>query len=101
MAGDFPPNLSDPLAISIHIRRILMEPTEAGLTHAEELARKLVELAKQGNATALKQLLDLMSADRVQAESEAFSSLTDDEVIHQAEGILRGILAPSAEATDP
>ncbi len=91
----------DPLAISAYLRQILGESTESGLTHAEELARKLVELAKQGNATALKQLLDLMVTDRAQADAEAFASLTDDEVIQQAESVLRGILASHPEATQP
>jgi len=101
MSGDAPMGSPDPLAISAHLRRILLESTENGVSHAEELARKLVELAKQGNATALKQLLELMTTDRAQTDAEAFSSLTDDEVIQRAEDVLRGILASGGKATKP
>ena len=51
MTGDDRPSIVE------HLRRILAEPHEDGMTNAEALAREWLKLALSGNATALKEIL--------------------------------------------
>jgi len=80
------------VSIMAAVRRQLRQNPE----QLEELAKSLVENAKQGNAVALRQILDRLDGP-VPTVIDNLSTLTDDELRAIAEGRAGGTGAAGTE----
>lgn len=81
------------VSIVAAIKRQLREKPEL----LEELAASVISNAKQGNAVALRQVLDRLDGP-VPTVIDNLSNLTDDELREIAEGRARGTGTAGAEA---